>query len=1101
LCLMSLTAVAEDQEIDYTCNPQLDYNKDIEICPKDKIQNGVCDNPNHGGDGGEACRGQDCIDCNYHCMSLSTDCFGCLNAKGCYYCPGDATCQNSDLYQSENKVLSCTKQDQFWLAGRDNPDELCIAPDSITQDPLALANNWAYKMINVDKVWPTYTGRGVRIRINDSGVDVNNKDFEGEGKYDQENSCSAFAPKSEEPDDHGTKVAGIAVGNANNAHCAAGIAYDASLSSCNFFDNLSWDDLAFKLEGFDISLNSIQLPACTPGGSPSDAQADAQAGAQADACPFTVNKDDFFDPCDEEKCDYNRPLSGECEENIYQHCRNNYRNDSACLDYIDVLIGGTCNYERLPDSAIVAMTKGVTEGRGGKGAIYVFSSGNDFYKGEDVNMSRWTNSRYTITVGAVGKDGLHTDYSTPGAALTVSGPVGDYPDVSHIMTTGLGGACADSGPGTSFSAPVVTGVIALMLEARPDLTWRDVQGILATTSQRRDDPKDTSGKENAVGIWHSNWYGFGVVDAKTAVDRALAWELYTPEYQATGNSAIENKLIPNDGTEFVSELIMSSDYDGFTAESTVVLLNLQHYTRGDLEVTLVSPEGTESILHPGRRPESEQLVGDNRWKLMTVRNWGEDPTGTWKLKIKDLEPDNTVEAGPNEFRQWRLIVYGRTADGNPPVLTETPVPTSSPSGTPTATASASAAPSDVKLTNVSDAPSFGTPEETEPPVKPVVETESPVTVDTVSPSESPTAEPSGTPFTAPPSPAPVGPTYNPTVLPAPLPTRAPVRTRTPASRTLPPFTVARPTSVIKARHQLKKGPIPLPDGSIQNSGEQNFVNPPPTLRPTSSSMRPRPTTPTRRPTVSTGAGAIGNAMNRPAQSSLLQKFGQDDSKEEKFQEFFSFDLAENLSLEFRGVTTIPKNLLQPIQLALQEHTTSVVSTILPALQFEVQVELVSLQENEGLSNRKKRSLRPDNSNFSVILVFNELVQFHHVPGTEDLSARTLAALAFKHTQNREAFVELLHKKFDVLESLSSVSVLSTTPSVEEPKQISKPTDSSNNSNTEVLWTYGEHIEYKMSENDRVSNRGFRGSFITWSLVGVGFLCGTIFLLWRRRKSR
>ena len=64
----------------------------------------------------------------------------------------------------------------------------------------------------------------------------------------------------------------------------------------------------------------------------------------------------------------------------------------------------------------------------------------------------------------------------------------------------------DSGPGTSFACPIVSGVIALMLEARSELTWRDVQGIIATTSTTVTDSYDTSAKTNSAGFWHSDWY-------------------------------------------------------------------------------------------------------------------------------------------------------------------------------------------------------------------------------------------------------------------------------------------------------------------------------------------------------------------------------------------------------------------------------------------------------------------------------------------------------------------------------------------------------------------------------------------------------------------
>jgi len=251
--------------------------------------------------------------------------------------------------------------------------------------------------------------------------------------------------------------------------------------------------------------------------------------------------------------------------------------------------------------------------------------------------------------------------------------------------------------------------------------------------------------------------------------------------------------------------------------------------------------------------------------------------------------------------------------------------------------------------------------------------------------------------------------------------------------------------------------------------------------------------------VSAVADPRGSVVNRPT---AIQAHGGEESEEESSQEAVSIELVANLSLELRGVTTIPQNLWLTIQSALQEHTTSVVSTILPALHFSSEIELMSVQENDGAPNRKKRSLRPDNTDFSVTLIYNELVQFKHIPGTEDLKAQRLAGLAFHAAQDREAFVELLHKKFDVLESLVSVSELSQSPTslpVEAPTEIPKPTEASNNSNSKVLWTYGEDAEHAMSANDALSDREPRGAPIALIVIGVGLLCGTMFVLWRWRK--
>lgn len=58
-----------------------------------------------------------------------------------------------------------------------------------------------------------------------------------------------------------------------------------------------------------------------------------------------------------------------------------------------------------------AMLKGVQEGRGGRGSIYVFASGNGASYGDNCNFDGYTNSIYSITVGAVDRAGLHPYYS------------------------------------------------------------------------------------------------------------------------------------------------------------------------------------------------------------------------------------------------------------------------------------------------------------------------------------------------------------------------------------------------------------------------------------------------------------------------------------------------------------------------------------------------------------------------------------------------------------------------------------------------------------------------------------------------------------------
>ena len=193
------------------------------------------------------------------------DCTGCLGAKGCFYCPTDGTCENSSGYRSLNKVQTCTEESDYLSTLLGHTPDSCIAEDAFSMDPLYAGSEWAFDMINVREVWETYglTGKGVTIRINDDGVYVDNKEFDG--RFDAvENSCSEYLPIMDVPgenNDHGTAVAGIIVGNANNNQCSVGIAHEATFSSCNFFaEGLTYGALAYKLDTFDISQNSVGMP-------------------------------------------------------------------------------------------------------------------------------------------------------------------------------------------------------------------------------------------------------------------------------------------------------------------------------------------------------------------------------------------------------------------------------------------------------------------------------------------------------------------------------------------------------------------------------------------------------------------------------------------------------------------------------------------------------------------------------------------------------------------------------------------------------------------------------------------------------------------------
>jgi len=297
-----------------------------------------------------------------------------------------------------------------------------------------------------------------------------------------------------------------------------------------------------------------------------------------------------------------------------------------------------------------AMEDAVTNGRGGKGSIYVWAGGNGRSSGDNCNYDGYANSRFTIAIGAIDYLGRQSYYSENCAALLACAPSSG--SGKSITTTDLlGGAgstvtdCTSSFGGTSASAPLVAGVVALILQANPNLGWRDVQQILVNTS-RVTDAGDADWYTNSAGYPHNHKYGFGVVDASAAVAAAGSHENF-PELKLSASAvSIINKAL----TDFtpVSSVIVINDH--LIVETVEVVFTAQHPSRGQLFITLTSPSGTTSVL---QEPHNDRNANIDGWTYTTVRSWGEQSTGEWTLRVEDRA------AGYNGvWNSWKLNVYG-----------------------------------------------------------------------------------------------------------------------------------------------------------------------------------------------------------------------------------------------------------------------------------------------------------------------------------------------------------------------------------------------------------------------------------------------------------
>lgn len=318
---------------------------------------------------------------------------------------------------------------------------------------------------------------------------------------------------------------------------------------------------------------------------------------------------------------------------------------------------------RLPAYAPLGaeLAEGARLGRGGLGTVWVFPAGNNAGTGDDVNHHNFQNSRFAITVAATDRDGVVAPFSTPGAAIHVSAPGVGILTTDNRATLGWTAGDTATVTGTSFAAPMVAGVAALLLQANPELGWRDVQEILALTA-RQTDPKHASWMVNhgdgwnGGGLHHSLSYGFGLVDPRAALRLAEAWEEggTSATLASAGAGATPGRAIPDAGRAAFA-VTLGRD---IRIERVEVTLDLRHEAVGDLRIVLVSPSGTRSVLldRPGLAPGASghgSPVDDVDFTLSSSQFRGESSAGRWVLRVEDAVAGET-----GRLLSWRLVALG-----------------------------------------------------------------------------------------------------------------------------------------------------------------------------------------------------------------------------------------------------------------------------------------------------------------------------------------------------------------------------------------------------------------------------------------------------------
>ncbi len=384
--------------------------------------------------------------------------------------------------------------------------------------------------------------------------------------------------------------------------------------------------------------------------------------------------------------------------------------DSASVDLFNMSFGYVgVGAENAREEIARALQMGVTQLRQGRGALYVKAAGNFFADCDGAhpfnrelgcigaNSDPDQNIPWPIVVGAFNADGLKSSYSAAGANLWVVGPSDeDDGNASPAMiTTDQAGRLAGysllpenrlssdhplnrdgdyvSGfGGTSSAAPAVAGAVAILLGVNPQLTWRDIKHILASTA-RKIDPDiaevraafngtpyiaQHAWQSNAAGFDFHNWYGFGAVDVDAAVEMA---ETYTPDSLGTfvesawfaAATATKPLAIPDaDGAGLSDTREVAGLPAGARIEAVVLEIAVEHSNTLDLGLTLSSPAGTASLINAPLNSALDGYSDFQDWRLLSNAFYGENPNGTWTLHVADIAAADT-----GSLTGWRLRFY------------------------------------------------------------------------------------------------------------------------------------------------------------------------------------------------------------------------------------------------------------------------------------------------------------------------------------------------------------------------------------------------------------------------------------------------------------
>jgi subtilisin family serine protease len=176
------------------------------------------------------------------------------------------------------------------------------------------------------------------------------------------------------------------------------------------------------------------------------------------------------------------------------------------------------------------------KGRNGKGTIFIWASGNGGGNGDDCSCDGYVSNWNIISIGAVNHHGMmpyFMELCPSTMAVVYSGGRSresgkeDDPGV-RVIASDVRGKCTSTFQGTSSAAPLAAGAIALVLEANPNLTYRDVMHLITKTARIPNIEETDGWIINGANFHVNEKYGFGVLDVSKMIEEAQKWQNVPP---------------------------------------------------------------------------------------------------------------------------------------------------------------------------------------------------------------------------------------------------------------------------------------------------------------------------------------------------------------------------------------------------------------------------------------------------------------------------------------------------------------------------------------------------------------------------------------------